>query len=74
MRLLTEAIEWNGAETGLENDFDKQVKIFVRLIYSDWSQKQAETQIREFEFKYRAGDQGISIRPLIQPSDVRPSI
>jgi len=58
----------------MTNDLDKSARLFVRLVYSDWSQKHSETEIREFEFVYRPGDADVSIRAPLSPSGIFPSI
>ena len=74
MRILTQTPFLKKPENVTTKDLDKQAKIYIRLVYSDWSQKHAETEVREFDFKYDPGDEGISIRASLQPSGVRPSI
>ena len=74
LRLLTQTSTQGNVATVLMKDLDKNARIFIRMVFSDWSQTQAETDVREFEFIYRAGDADIGIRLIRQPSDVRPSI
>ena len=74
MRILTQTPFGNPHGGVVTKDIDNHALIYVRLIYSDWSKKQAATEVCEFEFMYRAGDQDITIRPPLQPSGTRPSI
>lgn len=74
MRLLTQTPLGNKVWNLMTKDLDRHARIFVRLIYSDWSQKHAETKIREFEFMYMEGQTDISISEVVRPSGVRSSI
>jgi hypothetical protein len=74
MRLLTQTVVMAPPDNVMEKDLDRQARIFVRLIFSDWSQKQALTEIREFEFIASAPNIGVTIRSPQKPSAIRPSI
>jgi hypothetical protein len=74
MRMLTQTAELNRPRTVMIKDLDKQARIYVKLVYTDWSHEHAETGIREFEFLYRPGDDDITIRSPLQPSHIHPSI
>jgi hypothetical protein len=75
MCLLTQTPPDNRrGEILMTKDLDANAKIFLRLIYSDWSQKRAQTEHREFEFLYRSGDAGIVVRQLLHTSGLRPTI
>ncbi len=74
MPVLTQSFAGNQPANIMMNDLDKSARIFVRLVYSDWSQKHAETEIREFELTYRPGDADVAIRVPPSASVTTPSI
>lgn len=74
MPVLTQSLASNQRRSIMMNDLDKSARIFVRLVYSDWSQKHAETEIREFELTYRPGDADVAIRASLSESGISPSI
>jgi hypothetical protein len=74
MPVLTQSLAGNQPANIMMNDLDKSARIFVRLVYSDWSQKHAETEIQEFELTYRPGDTDVAIRAPLLESGISPSI
>ena len=74
MQLLTQTAQRNQDPRLLSKDLDNKSRVFVRLVYSDWSQNLAETDLREFEITYRPNEPDVSISKALPPSDVRPSI
>jgi hypothetical protein len=74
MPLITQTHIPNQAANVLTNDPDNCSKIFVRLTYSDWSQKHARTEVREFELVHRPGDANVSVQELSELSGVNPGI